>query len=129
MQFTVPASCGASEEKNGARTGFPPDPLDPGGSGRADDLLTRHSASIPVYRCFDSFGHHSPLRRWVAVSLRKAVKVEDNLSGESSFASNCLPARHLIERGSRFMQLYHATYWDSHSVPAGNLNSDFEKVC
>jgi len=48
--------------------------------------------------------------------------------GESSFASNCLLARRLIERGSRFVQLYH-TNWDSHGGPGENLNSDFEKVC
>jgi hypothetical protein len=45
-----------------------------------------------------------------------------------SFARNCLLARRLIERGSRFLQLYH-TNWDSHGGPGENLQSDFEKVC
>ena len=45
-----------------------------------------------------------------------------------SFARNCLLARRLIERGSRFVQLYH-TNWDSHGGPGENLQSDFEKVC
>jgi uncharacterized protein (DUF1501 family) len=48
--------------------------------------------------------------------------------GEASFGSNCLLARRLIERGVRFVQLYH-TNWDSHGGPGENLNSDFEKVC
>jgi hypothetical protein len=48
--------------------------------------------------------------------------------GESSFAANCLLARRLVERGVRFVQLYH-TNWDSHGGPGQNLNSDFEKVC
>lgn len=48
--------------------------------------------------------------------------------GDSSFANNCILARRLIERGSRFVQLYH-TNWDSHGGPGENLNSDFEKVC
>ncbi len=48
--------------------------------------------------------------------------------GVPSFANNCLLARRLIERGSRFVQLYH-TNWDSHGGPGENLNKDFEKVC
>ncbi len=45
-----------------------------------------------------------------------------------SYARNCLLARRLIERGVRFVQLYH-TNWDSHGGPGENLNADFEKVC
>jgi hypothetical protein len=45
-----------------------------------------------------------------------------------SFGRNCLLARRLIERGTRFVQLYH-TNWDSHGGPGENLQSDFEKVC
>ena len=45
-----------------------------------------------------------------------------------SFARNCLLARRLIERGTRFVQLYH-TNWDSHGGPGENLQTDFEKVC
>ncbi len=45
-----------------------------------------------------------------------------------SFARNCLLARRLVERGVRFVQLYH-TNWDSHGGPGENLEGDFEKVC
>ncbi len=45
-----------------------------------------------------------------------------------SYARNCLLARRLIERGVRFVQLYH-TNWDSHGGPGENLNKDFETVC
>jgi hypothetical protein len=45
-----------------------------------------------------------------------------------SFARNCLLARRLVERGVRFVQLYH-TNWDSHGGPGENLQGDFEKVC
>lgn len=48
--------------------------------------------------------------------------------GASSFANNCLLARRLVERGVRFVQLYH-TNWDSHGGPGENLQGDFEKVC
>jgi uncharacterized protein (DUF1501 family) len=37
-------------------------------------------------------------------------------------------ARRLVERGVRFVQLYH-TNWDSHGGPGENLEDDFEKVC
>ena len=45
-----------------------------------------------------------------------------------SFARNCLLARRLVERGVRFVQLYH-TSWDSHGGPGENLQGDLEKVC
>jgi uncharacterized protein (DUF1501 family) len=48
--------------------------------------------------------------------------------GKPSFANNCILARRLVERGVRFVQLYH-TNWDSHGGPGENLESDFEKVC
>src|SRR5262249_52953468 len=48
--------------------------------------------------------------------------------GKPSFALNALLARRLVERGVRFVQLYH-TNWDSHGGPGENLNNDFEKVC
>jgi hypothetical protein len=44
------------------------------------------------------------------------------------FGRNCLLARRLVERGSRFVQLYH-TNWDSHGGPKENLQSDFEERC
>ncbi len=42
--------------------------------------------------------------------------------GESSFANNCLLARRLIERGVRFVNLYHEG-WDHHSDVAGGLKT------
>jgi hypothetical protein len=47
--------------------------------------------------------------------------------GEPSFARNCLLARRLVERGSRFVQLYH-TNWDSHGGPGEDLEGSFEKI-
>jgi arylsulfatase A-like enzyme len=48
--------------------------------------------------------------------------------GVPSFANNCLLARRLVERGVRFIQLYH-TNWDSHGGPGEDLETSFEKVC
>ncbi|GIX03611.1 MAG: sulfatase [Planctomycetaceae bacterium] len=43
--------------------------------------------------------------------------------GKPSFANNCLLARRLVERGVRFVQLYH-TDWDHH----GGVGFDLEKA-
>ncbi len=44
--------------------------------------------------------------------------------GKASFANNCLLARRLVEKGVRFVQLYHEA-WDQHT----NLVKDLEKNC
>ena len=48
--------------------------------------------------------------------------------GVASFANNCILARRLIERGVRFVQLYH-TDWDHHGGKGASLGVDLEKVC
>ena len=48
--------------------------------------------------------------------------------GGSSFANNCLLARRLVERGVRFVQLYH-TDWDAHGDSVNNLDKGLDKVC
>lgn len=48
--------------------------------------------------------------------------------GRPSFANNCLLARRLIERGVRFVQLYH-TDWDHHGDKANNLSDSIEMRC
>lgn len=47
--------------------------------------------------------------------------------GESSFARNCLLARRLVERGVRFVQLYH-TNWDHHGGTTENLEQHLPAV-
>jgi uncharacterized protein (DUF1501 family) len=44
--------------------------------------------------------------------------------GKASFANNCLLARRLLERGVRFVELFHES-WDQH----GNLKKDLKKNC
>ncbi len=66
------------------------------------------------------------------IDLSKESDATLNLYGVEkstpSFGRNCLLARRLVERGVRFVQLYH-TNWDSHGGPGENLQGDFEKVC
>ena len=44
--------------------------------------------------------------------------------GKSSFANNCLLARRLVEKGVRFVQLFHES-WDQHA----NLTKNIQKNC
>src|SRR5206468_6431281 len=48
--------------------------------------------------------------------------------GKPSFANNCLLARRMVERGVRFVQLYH-TDWDHYGAPGQDLKGDLDKVC
>ncbi|QDT12247.1 DUF1501 domain-containing protein [Planctomycetes bacterium K23_9] len=47
---------------------------------------------------------------------------------EASYARNCLLARRLVQRGVRFIQLYH-TNWDHHGGPTENLQEHLPKIC
>jgi hypothetical protein len=48
--------------------------------------------------------------------------------GKVSFANNCLMARRLVERGVRFVQLYH-TDWDHHGNKDTNLGGPLDERC
>jgi len=45
-----------------------------------------------------------------------------------SFARNCLLARRLVERGVRYISLYH-TEWDDHGGKNANLEETLEQTC
>jgi hypothetical protein len=55
---------------------------------------------------------------------KKVLEMYGAEPGKPSFANNCLLARRLVERGVRFVQLYHEA-WDQH----GNLVKDIRKNC
>jgi hypothetical protein len=48
--------------------------------------------------------------------------------GKTSFANNCLLARRMVEKGVRFVQLYH-TEWDHHGGSGIDLEGSLDKVC
>ncbi|MEO2032893.1 MAG: DUF1501 domain-containing protein [Planctomycetaceae bacterium] len=48
--------------------------------------------------------------------------------GQPSYANNCLLARRLVERGVRFVQIYH-TNWDHHGGTSENLETHLPAVC
>lgn len=88
------------------------------------EIATRLSAYEMAYRMQSSAPELIDLSGETDATL-KLYGVEKE---QPSFARNCLLARRLVERGVRFVQLYH-TNWDSHGGPGENLQSDFEKVC
>jgi hypothetical protein len=88
------------------------------------EITTRISAYEMAYRMQSSAPELIDLSGESEATL-KLYGVEKD---RPSFARNCLLARRLVERGVRFVQLYH-TNWDSHGGPGENLQSDFEKVC
>src|SRR3989441_7254197 len=88
------------------------------------EISTRISAYEMAYRMQSSAPELIDLSGESEATL-KLYGVEKD---QPSFARNCLLARRLVERGVRFVQLYH-TNWDSHGGPGENLQGDFEKVC
>jgi hypothetical protein len=59
---------------------------------------------------------------------RKTLELYGAAPGQPSFANNCLLARRLVERGVRFVQLYH-TDWDHHGTGDINLTAGLDRVC
>src|SRR5262249_55558284 len=58
---------------------------------------------------------------------KKTLEMYGAEPGKASFANNCLLARRLVERGVRFVQLYH-TDWDQHGDGPNNLTTGLDKV-
>ena len=58
-------------------------------------------------------------------SVLELYGIEDE---RPSFARNCLLARRLVERGVRFVQLYHPD-WDHHGDPGNHLGKPLEDRC
>jgi hypothetical protein len=59
---------------------------------------------------------------------KKTLEMYGVERGKPSFAANCLLARRLVERGVRFVQLYH-TDWDHHGSGGDNLTTGLDRVC
>jgi len=58
---------------------------------------------------------------------QKTLSLYGATPGKPSFAANCLMARRLVERGVRFVQLYH-TDWDHHGG-GDNLEGALDRIC
>jgi hypothetical protein len=54
---------------------------------------------------------------------KQTLEMYGAVPGEGSFANNCLLARRLVERGVRFVQLFHEA-WDHHSDVTGGIKKE-----
>jgi hypothetical protein len=85
-----------------------------------DEIKTRISAYEMAYRMQTS----GPELIDVSKESKETLEMYGAKPGEASYANNCLLARRLVERGVRFVQLYH-TDWDHHD----DITKPLDKVC
>ena len=88
------------------------------------EIATRISAYEVAFRMQSS----APELIDLGAETPETLRMYGAQPGTPSFASNCLLARRLVERGVRFVQLYH-TDWDHHGVPGQTLTRDLDTVC
>jgi hypothetical protein len=82
------------------------------------EIATRIGAYEMAYRMQSS----APELMDLSGESRRTLGLYGVEPGKPSFAANCLLARRLVERGVRFVQLYHEG-WDHHSDVAGGLRN------
>jgi hypothetical protein len=88
------------------------------------EIATRIASYEMAYRMQTS----APELIDVAGETKRTLDLYGAEPGKPSFANNCLLARRLVERGVRFVQLYH-TDWDHHGSGAENLTRGLDRVC
>jgi hypothetical protein len=88
------------------------------------EIETRIAAYEMAYRMQTS----APELMDLSQETQETLKLYGAEPGKPSFAMNCLLARRLVERGVRFVQLYH-TNWDHHGGNDENLGKTLEQVC
>ena len=87
------------------------------------EISTRIAAYETAYRMQSSAPELIDLRD----ESPKTLEAYGAEIGKLSYANNCLLARRMVERGVRFVQLYH-TDWDHHGGPGQTLEGDLDKV-
>jgi Protein of unknown function (DUF1501) len=88
------------------------------------EIATRISAYEMAYRMQSS----APELIDLGGETRQTLDAYGAEPGKASFANNCLLARRLVERGVRFVQLYH-TDWDHHGNPDTHLGKPLDERC
>src|SRR5438309_8253296 len=84
------------------------------------EIATRISSFEMAYRMQTS----APELMDISKESKQMLEMYGAEPGKSSFANNCLLARRLVERGVRFVQLFHEA-WDHH----GGLVSGLKEQC
>jgi hypothetical protein len=88
------------------------------------EIATRIASYEMAYRMQSS----APELIDVATESRQTLALYGAEPGQVSFANNCLLARRLVERGVRFVQLYH-TDWDHHGEAGNTLTKGLDLRC
>lgn len=88
------------------------------------EILTRINAYEMAFRMQTSAGELMQIDQ----ETQETLDLYGVQPGKPSFANNCLLARRLVERGVRFVQLYH-TNWDHHGGPTENLDKHLPEIC
>jgi hypothetical protein len=107
----------AVKELNQRRLGLIGDP----------EIETRINAFEMAYRMQSS----APELVDLSKESKETLELYGAKPGEASFANNCLLARRLVERGVRFVQLFHEA-WDHHSDVKGGVKGQAQttdKAC
>jgi hypothetical protein len=87
------------------------------------EIATRIAAYEMAYRMQTSAPELIDLSR----ETERTLRMYGAQPGRTTFANNCLLARRLIERGVRFVQLYH-TDWDHHGGSGADLGRALEQI-
>jgi hypothetical protein len=88
------------------------------------EIATRIAAYEMAYRMQTS----APELIDIASETSQTLDAYGAEPGQTSFANNCLLARRLVERGVRFVQLYH-TDWDHHGNKDTHLGQPLDDRC
>ena len=88
------------------------------------EITTRIAAYEMAYRMQSS----APELMSLAGETAETIQSYGAEPGKPSFANNCLLARRLVERGVRFVQLYH-TDWDHHGNAGTELGKSLDERC
>jgi uncharacterized protein (DUF1501 family) len=83
------------------------------------EISTRINSFEMAYRMQTS----APELMDISKESKETLEMYGAKPGESSFANNCLLARRLVERGVRFVQLFHEA-WDHHSDVTGGIKKE-----
>jgi uncharacterized protein (DUF1501 family) len=87
------------------------------------EIATRINSFEMAYRMQSS----APELMDISKESKETLAMYGAEPGKSSFANNCLLARRLIERGVRFVQLFHEA-WDHHGGLVGGLKDQCGKT-
>lgn len=88
------------------------------------EIATRIASYEMAYRMQSS----APELMDLSGETKETLELYGAEPGKHSFANNCLLARRLIERGVRFVQLYH-TDWDHHGNAGTELGKSLDDRC